>query len=219
MLGYDDGLGGGAFPLHLSVSVNDEIAGACDPDRVLEPGDLVTLDLAARVLGWHADAALTLCVDPRGGATSPVEAAGERGGLARASRLVTIAGVRSVGRLGSWDAAVGMMHLAADRLGVRLLRGYFGHGIGRAMHEPPALGHHRSDLTAGAEAVGRALAVGSVFTIEPVIAWADTDVVRDGWLDRTSDGCDACFCEVTVGVGVRRVEVLAGRGNLLFGAS
>jgi len=203
MKGHSDGQDGGAFPLSLSVCVNDEISGASDPGRVLERGDLVTTDLAASLDGWHADAAHSWCI---GGASADPR----RAALAAASRSVAQAGVMFLNKGQSWQGALDLMHRAAQRHGVVMLDGFFGHGIGRAMHTEPALPCHGAGLdSAGTEQLAR----GQAITIEPVVAWADTGFVRDGWLDRTADGSDACFTEVTVVLEQSRSVVVAGRDS------
>lgn len=208
MLGYDDGLEGGAFPMASSVSVNDEIMGAGDADRVLHAGDLVTIDLAASVDGWHADAAVSFCI----GCPETSAEASRRPQLVAASRAVTRAGVDAIGRSESWPAAVDSMHGRAAGLGVVILPGFWGHGLGRSMHELPRLPMHRGDLRqAGTDS--QKIKPGMILAIEPVVAWADTESVRDGWLESTSNGGDACFTEVTVAVGENRVLVLAGMGG------
>ncbi|MFK7882694.1 MAG: M24 family metallopeptidase [Phycisphaerales bacterium] len=205
MLGYTDGHGGGAFPLHLSVSVNNEIAGGCDANRVIAFGDLVTIDLAAAVKGWHADAAISWCVGGQ-------EASGRRADLAKAARAVTMAGFLALGQTPDWAVVLDRMGEAAAELGVVILKGFDGHGIGRAMHCGPVLPHRLEDLER--RGTGESLVnAGMAITIEPVVAWSDTDFVRSGWVDRTSDSSDACFHEVTVLVGSDRSEVVAGGGD------
>jgi methionyl aminopeptidase len=195
MLGFRDALAEEPFPAALSVCVNDEISGASNPARRLEPGDLVTADLAAEHRGWHADAARTWVI-PGG---DPA-AADRRSRLARASAEVTRAGLAAVRPGGDWSDAVGAMAARAAGLGVATLRGFHGHALGRSMHAPPRLPNHPADL---AEAPPVTLEPGLAFTIEPVVGWTDSGYTRDGWLDRTADGSDACFTEITVVVGGR----------------
>lgn len=202
MLAYDDGLGSGPFGAGVSLCVNDEIAGACEPGRVLRAGDLVTADLVVGLGGWHADAARSWVVGGGG-------VAGGRDRLSRASAAVTRAGVGALGEGVPWDGVARAMEAAARREGVVLLRGFDGHGIGRAMHEGPRLPGHPDDL-GRLDPGGLVLRRGMVVTVEPVVGWRETGFVRDGWLDRTGDGADACYHEVTVGVGARGSRVLAG---------
>lgn len=208
MLGYMDEPAGSPFPGALSININDDIAGAFEPGRALAPGDLVTADLACEHRGWHADAAVTWAMpgaDPR------------RIALAAASRRVTLAGVAACRHGVPWSAVVGAMADEAARLGVVLLRGFFAHGVGRAMHQPPSLALRPADPPGPGPVLGAGLAI----TIEPVVAWrapeGEAGFVRAGWLDRTPDGSDACFTEATVGIGRTRSAVLAGALDRVVG--
>ena len=96
MLGHEDGFGGGRFPASIAVCINDEIMGASGPDRVLNPGDLITADLAVRCRGWHADAARTWTLP---GPTPP-----EHARLAKAARAACVAGVRAARPGVPWSA-------------------------------------------------------------------------------------------------------------------
>ncbi len=205
MLGYTDDLANAPFLLALALSLNDEITGASDPARIIRPGDLATADLAIERVGWHADAAVSWVIP---GADRP-----DRLRLARASCAVTTAGVRAIRPGTAWDAVVGSMAAEAGRWGVSLLRGFDGHAVGRSMHAPPRLPTHPDEVHRFPTV---RLEPGMVFTVEPVVGFRDPGCRRSGWLDRTADGSDACFTEVTVAMGggkrARRADarVLAG---------
>ncbi len=212
MLGYADTTAPAPFPLALSLCLNGEISGACDPQRILMPGDLATADLVVEYRGWHADAAVSWVV--------PGRADERRAALAEASRAVTAAGVRAIrpgewgrGGQGDWSSVVHAMSGEASRLGVTILKGFDAHAIGRTMHAPPRLPAHPDELDGFPDVT---LRPGMVFTIEPVVAWHDPGFVRNGWLERTVDGSDACFTEVTVGV-TRGVGGRKGRVGVLAG--
>jgi methionyl aminopeptidase len=190
MLGYTDAAAAGPFPLALSLCFNDQIAGATDPDRPLRPGDLTTADLVVEHRGWHADAAVSWVIP--GHAHSP------RTSLADASRTVTAAGVRAIHPGAEWSSVVHAMADEASRRGVTILKGFDGHALGRTMHAPPRLSTHPGELDRFPRVV---LHPGMLLTVEPVVAHRDPGCVRDGWLERTADGSDACFTEVTVAVG------------------
>ena len=201
MLGYRDDVADAPFPAALSVCINDEIMGASDPDRVLRAGDLVTADLVVELSGWHADAAASWVVPG-------AHPAGERRAhLARASAAVTRAGVEALGPGAPWERVVRAMNARAASLGVEILPGYDGHAVGRSMHAPPRLACRLDELDATG---GRGLVLrpGMVLTIEPVVVHRENargaEPVREGWLDRTGSGCDACFTEVTAAVGAGR---------------
>ncbi len=201
MLGYRDPQADAPFPAALSVSINDEIMGGSDPGRVLRPGDLVTADLVVELNGWHADAAASWVVP------GDHPAAARRARLASASAAVTRAGVEALGPGIPWEQVVRAMEGRAASLGVGILPGYDGHALGRSMHAPPRLACRLDELDATG---GRGLVLrpGMVLTIEPVVVHQEdargATPVREGWLDRTGSGCDACFTEVTAAVGAGR---------------
>jgi methionyl aminopeptidase len=201
MLGFTDPTAPGPFPLALSLCVNDEIAGASDPARLFQPGDLVTVDLVVQHRSWHADAAVSWVI--------PGAAQGPRAALADASRAVTAAGVQAIRPGSDWSTVARAMAAEAASRGVTLLRGFDGHTLGRTMHAPPRLPTHPDEVDRFPRVV---LQPGMILTVEPVVGFKDPGCVRDGWLERTADGSDACFTEVTVAVGA---PDRAGRADFL----
>lgn len=190
MLDFTDATAPSPFPLGLSLTINDEIAGAIDPARILQPGDLATADLVVEHQGWHADAAVSWVIP--GAAREP------RATLAAASHAVTAAGVRAIRPGSDWSTVARAMAAEAARRGVTLLRGFDGHTLGRTMHAPPRLPTHPEEGDLFPRVI---LQSGMILTVEPVVGFQDPGCVRDGWMERTADGSDACFTEVTVAVG------------------
>jgi hypothetical protein len=184
------------------LGVNSQIAGSWEPARALCPGDLVTADLAVRLGDWHADAAVSWTV--------PGPTPSDRARLAVASRQVTRAALEACAPGQPWAEVVRAIHAAAAAEAVHLLPGFFAHGIGRALHQPPSLPLHRRDLHR-LDHPGLTLERGMIITLEPVVSLARTVRVREGWLDRTADGSDACYTEVTAVIGRRKARVLAGK--------
>ncbi|HEY6541901.1 MAG TPA: type I methionyl aminopeptidase, partial [Ktedonobacteraceae bacterium] len=120
---------GFSYPASLCTSVNDEVIHSIPGARVLQEGDILTLDLAAAYRGWHADAAITVPV----GAVSP-----------EVRRLISvtqnaldrgIAAARAGNRLRDISRSV---QSCVEGAGFCVVRNYGGHGIGRSMHEDPA---------------------------------------------------------------------------------
>ena len=131
-LGYD------GYPATVCVSVNDEVVHGIPGPRVLEPGDIVSIDCGAIVDGWHSDSALTLVLPDADPADVALSDATER------AMWAGIAALASADRLGAVGDAVEDVVDAADtalnggaRYGV--VEEYVGHGIGTAMHQPPCL--------------------------------------------------------------------------------
>lgn len=189
LIGYD------GFPAAICTSVNNVAAHGVPGSRVLESGDIVTVDVAAGRDGWMADAAWTFAV----GRLAP---AARR--IVRAAWRATMAGVvaaRAGGRIGDIGSAV---EREAGRLGCSVVREFTGHGIGRSLHEPPTLPNVASDGS------GEPIVPGMVLNIEPVLTLGDGSVhlLDDGYSYATTDGTLAAQFEVTVSVRSDRTDIL-----------
>lgn len=190
------------FPATLCTSVNDEIVhGIPTADVVLDEGDVLSVDCGAVVDGFHGDAAVTWVV---GGddACDPDTLA-----LIEETREAMWAGIRAceVGnRLGDIGAAI---EAVGRRGGRGVVRGYTGHGIGRALHEDPSVPNH------GRAGRGMRLAAGLVLAIEPMFTAGDpaTDVLADDWTVVAVDGSLSAHWEHTVALTPEGPWVLTAR--------
>jgi len=106
------------FPANLCVSVNDEIVHGIPGERVLNEGDIVSLDIGAIFTGFQGDAAVTIGETTEGALNAGIAAA------------------YSGARLGDISAAIQQY---AESRGYSVVREYTGHGIGREMHEEPQI--------------------------------------------------------------------------------
>jgi methionyl aminopeptidase len=187
------------FPASTCVSVNEEIVHGIPGERVLRGGDIVTIDCGARLDGWCADAAITVCI----GHTAPVirELADTAEGVLEAAIAMIRPGV-------SWSEIAAHMQLIAEDAGFGVVRRYVGHGIGRDMHEAPQVPAFLSD--AFARRGDFTLQPGMVLAIEPMltIGSSETAVLDDGWTVVTADGLPACHVEHTVAVTYRGGQVM-----------
>ncbi|MGM0673123.1 MAG: type I methionyl aminopeptidase [Spirochaetota bacterium] len=189
------------FPGAASISVNNVAAHGIPSHRVLEDGDIVTVDISTRIDGWSADAAWTYVV----GQVGP-----EALRLLRAAWQTTNAGVaacRAGRRLG--DVAAVIEHTAA-RHGCSVVKTFTGHGIGRELHEEPVVAN------TGSPAMGRPVVPGMVLTIEPVLSLGNGEVrlLEDGWTYVSADGEFTAQFEHTVSVFSQHTEVLTYDGSL-----
>jgi methionyl aminopeptidase len=183
------------FPGITCISVNDEAIHGIPGPRVLEPGDLVKLDVTAELNGFYADACDTV---PVGGGSHPATelVASARRALAAAMRVATAgAPLNGIG------AAV-ERSVTSD--GFAVCAELTGHGIGRRSHEEPTVAN------TWLPQFGAPLREGLVLTIEPVIA-AGSGMVRstnDGWTVRTVDRSLSAHVEHTVVIRRGRPLVL-----------
>jgi methionyl aminopeptidase len=191
-------LGYHGYPAVICASPNDMVVhGIPSDDIVLEDGDIVSVDCGAVVDGWHGDAAFTA---PVGTAAPRALALIE---VADAALAAAIDAMVDGGRLGDIGAAV---QGVVEGSGFAVVRDYTGHGIGRAMHEDPAV--HNT----GRPGTGPRLRPGNVLAIEPMVS-AGTDetvVLDDGWSVLIADRAWAAHTEHTVAVTDEGPEILTG---------
>jgi methionyl aminopeptidase len=173
------------FPAATCISVNDEVVHGIPSGRRLEEGDLVTLDVTVEKEGFMADAAVTVPVGRTDSAARALLAAAQRA-LSRA-----LAAARAGARLNEIGRAVSS---SARRDGFNVVRELSGHGIGRTIHEPPAV-PNVYERTAR-----QRLNRGLVLAIEPMLTSGSGRVVEDadGWTVRTADGALAVHAEHTI---------------------
>jgi methionyl aminopeptidase len=174
------------FPGCLCLSVNDEAVHGIPGERVLRAGDLVKVDVTAELDGYVADACESIPVGAVDRQTERLRAAADaalRRGIATASAGTRL---REVG------AAVERL---VEARGFSVLRDLQGHGVGRAIHEPPEV------PSWGAPWATERLTEGLVMTIEPIISAGGRAVVEDptdGWTVRTRDGARSAHAEHTI---------------------
>ena len=178
----------------ICSSVNEQVVHGIPSSRVLEPGDIVSIDAGAEFEGWNGDSAFTVVVpDP-----SRPEVVEERRELSRVTEGSLWAGIASLAtarHLGEVGAAV-QDYIDGSGHGYGILREYVGHGIGRKMHESPSVFNYRTP-DPGAE-VRPGLAV----AIEPMVVIGDqaTFIEDDEWTVSTLDGTAGSHWEHSVAV-------------------
>lgn len=185
----------------LCVSVNDEIVHGIPGDRVLQPGDIVSVDSGAEVDGWNGDAAITVVVpDPE-----RPELVAARQELADATEHALWAGIAELARAKRLNQIGGAIEDAIDSRGTfGIIEDYIGHGIGRSMHEEPPVFNFRVRVA------GPDVRPGLVVAIEPMVTrgGADSHVLADDWTVATDDGTDAAHWEHSVAVHAGGLWVL-----------
>ena len=163
------------FPATICVSINDEIVHGIPGERMIMPGDVVSVDCGAIVDGWHGDAAFTVIVDPVDQATQKMLDVCEE------SMWRGIAAGSAGARLSDIGHAIENYVNEQGKYGI--LREYGGHGIGTAMHMEPHI------LNYGKPGNGAKIEAGMVFAIEPMITMGSerTKVLEDNWTVVTVD--------------------------------
>ena len=174
------------FPNSLCTSVNDEIVHGIPSDRrVLESGDILSIDCGVCVDGLHADSAVTV----------PVGEAGESAlRLLRVTQDALEAGIAAAA-IGNHVGDIGhAVQLVAERAGYSVVRELVGHGIGSSFHEEPQVPNY------GKPKRGPRLVPGMTLAIEPMINVGRPEIrtLGDKWTVVTADGSLSAHYEHTV---------------------
>jgi methionyl aminopeptidase len=188
-------LGYHGYPATVCVSVNDQVVHGIPGERVLQEGDIVSIDLGATHRGFVGDAAITVGV----GRVSP-----KAESLIRTTEEALwkgIAAAKAGAPLGAISFAI-QRH--AESAGFSVVREYVGHGVGREMHEEPQVPNY------GPPDRGPILRKGMVLALEPMVNVGDWRTRRDSdnWTVSTLDGSLSAHFEHTIAITDGEAEVL-----------
>lgn len=183
------------YPASICASVNEEIVHGIPGDRVLNEGDIISIDVGTIYRGFQGDAAITLGV----GEITP-----------EAQRLLQV--TQQALEIGIERAQAGN-HLGdiswaiqnyVENSGMSVVREYTGHGIGRKMHEDPQV------FNFGEPGEGLLLRSGMTIALEPMVNLGDwrTKVLEDGWTVVTMDGKLSAHFEHTIAVLDGEAQIL-----------
>ena len=183
------------YPASVCISVNDVVIHGIPDHRVLQEGDIVSVDVGAYIGGFHGDCAATFPC----GQVSP-----EAQDLIDVTRQSFFEGIRYARegcRLQDISAAI---QTYVESHGYSIVREYVGHGIGTQMHEPPEIPNY------GHPGRGPRLLRGMTLAIEPMVnaGAAAIRVLPDGWTVKTQDGKWAGHYENTVLITDGEPEIL-----------
>jgi methionyl aminopeptidase len=184
------------YPCCLCASRNSEVIHGIPSDRrVLEEGDILSLDTGVVLDGYYGDSALTVPV----GAID--ESAQRLLKVTEEALELAIDKVRLGNRLGDVSATV---QAHAEKNGYSVVREFVGHGIGKAMHEEPQVPNF------GQPGHGPLLKEGMVFAIEPMVnaGGPAVRILDDNWTAVTLDGSWSAHFEHMVAVSRNGPDVL-----------
>ncbi|KRQ87277.1 Methionine aminopeptidase 1 [Caloramator mitchellensis] len=183
------------FPGTLCTSVNEQVVHGIPSDRVLEEGDIISIDCGVLYQGFHGDAARTFAVG---------KISEEAKKLIEVTKQSFFEGLKfaTVGnRIGDISNAI---QRYAESYGFSVVRDYVGHGIGKQIHEEPSVPNF------GKAGRGPKLSKGMVIAIEPMInlgTYAVTEL-NDGWTVVTLDNRLSAHYENTVAILENGPEIL-----------
>jgi methionyl aminopeptidase len=182
------------FPANLCVSVNDEIVHGIPGERILEEGDIVSLDVGAKLSGFHTDAAITV------GAGRISKKAEDLIAVTEGSLKSGIAQAISGAWVGDISSAI---QSYVESKGFSVVREYTGHGVGRDLHEEPQIPNF-------AFGKGSLLRKGMTLAIEPMVNVGDwhTRLGANQWTVLTADGSLSAHFEHTIAITDDEAEIL-----------
>ena len=196
-------LGYRGFPAYTCLSMNEEVVHGIGSDRVIQPGDIVSVDVGIVQNGWIGDNALTVAVGEVAAETQRLLAATEQ------SLYEAIAFARPGLRLAELCGAV---EEYVAPLGFTVVREFVGHGVGRDLHEEPQVPNYRPQ---GKTPI---LEPGMTLAIEPMVnaGVARVRILDDGWTVVTEDGKPSAHFEHTVLITEGDPEILTDRPRLVL---
>ena len=195
--GYPSGVKGVQdFPTTLCISINDEVIhGIPSARKIINDGDVVSIDLVVYKNGFNGDAARTFIVGK---------------GTEEAKKLVEVTkqafyeGIKyaKVGnRIGDISHAIGEF---VEKKGYSVVKEFQGHGIGKEMHEDPAVPNY------GKPGRGLRLEPGMTLAVEPMVIAGRRNIYQadDGWTILTDDGSLSAHYENTILITEKEPEIL-----------
>jgi methionyl aminopeptidase len=175
----------------LCTSINDAVVHGVPSELRLAAGDLVSIDCGAQVDGWNGDAAFSVVVpdDER------PEVVRRRTALSAATERALWAGIAAMANATTVNEIGVAIEASIEGSGeYGIIEDFTGHGIGRSMHEDPAV------FNFGVRGKGARVLPGLVLAIEPMITLGgiETHELADGWTQVTDDHSDAAHWEHSV---------------------
>ena len=190
----------------ICASINDEVVhGIPSASRILKAGDIISVDCGAEIGEWNGDSAITVIVPNEDGTQVDSELIRARQTLSdvtEQSLWVGIAALAKAEYLNEVGMAIEEYVYTQGKYGI--LEEYVGHGIGRSMHEDPAV------YNFAVREKGFKVQPGLCVAIEPMIVAGShrTKILKDGWTVSTKDSSDASHWEHSIAVHDKGIWVL-----------
>lgn len=184
------------FPATACISINDEVIhGIPSKKRILRAGDIVSIDLGAKLDGYNGDNAATFAVgDISDEAKRLIDTTRES--LYEAIKVAVVG--NKLGDIGS------TVQRYCENRGYGIVREYTGHGVGKSLHEDPSVPNY------GTAGRGLRLLPGMTLAIEPMINQGTGDIKKlpDGWTVKTADGKLSAHFEHTIAITKEGPKIL-----------
>lgn len=190
----------------ICASINDEVVhGIPSASRILKAGDIISVDCGAEIGEWNGDSAITVIVPNEDGTqvdSDLIRARQTLSDVTEQSLWVGIAALAKAEYLNEVGMAIEEYVYTQGKYGI--LEEYVGHGIGRSMHEDPAV------YNFAVREKGFKVQPGLCVAIEPMIVAGShrTKILKDGWTVSTKDSSDASHWEHSIAVHEKGIWVL-----------
>lgn len=191
------------FPAATCTSVNEEVVHGIPGDRVLEEGDIISIDIGVKLNGWCADAATTYGVG---------NISREKHDLLRVTEDTLRLAIRLLATENKWSEIARQMQAYAEEEGYHVIRQLIGHGIGQSIHEAPQVpnfySRHNRDFD---------IKPGLVIAVEPMLSVGTHKIVTldDHWTVTSADKSPSAHFEHTIAITNEGPHILTAdrRGN------
>jgi methionyl aminopeptidase len=186
------------YPATICASVNEQVVHGIPSKRPLVEGDIISIDMGAKLDGFFGDSAVTVPVGDVSDEASRLL------NVTEASLYKGLEAVKPGARVSDIGAAV-QAHVESH--GFSVVREFVGHGIGTKLHEEPQIPNY------GPAGRGPRLSEGMVLAIEPMVNFGKpgVKVLGDGWTAVTKDGSLSAHFEHTVVVTGNGCRILTNR--------
>jgi methionyl aminopeptidase len=183
------------FPASICASVNSEVVHGIPGKRVLREGDIISIDVGVLMEGYHGDGAATFPVGEIGADAARLLERTEK------ALLAGIAEARDGARVVDISRAI---QTVVEEAGYSVVRDLVGHGIGREMHEEPAIPNF---VAPGPSSL---LVAGMTLAVEPMVSMGGYEIkmLDDAWTYVTKDGALSAHFEHTIAVNQDGAEML-----------
>ncbi|MBR5359566.1 MAG: type I methionyl aminopeptidase [Lachnospiraceae bacterium] len=184
------------FPASICVSVNEEVVhGIPNKHKILQEGDIVSLDCGLIYKGYHSDAARTYAV---GTVSAEVQQ------LMDVTKQAFFEGIKYAKAGNHLFDISNAIDDYVSGFGYGIVRELVGHGIGTALHEDPQIPNFRQNRR------GPKLAAGMTLAVEPMINMgrADVEWLDDNWTVVAEDGLPSSHYENTILITDGEPEIL-----------
>ncbi|MCF8001090.1 MAG: type I methionyl aminopeptidase [Halanaerobiales bacterium] len=185
------------FPASICVSINDEVVhGIPNSQRILQEGDIVSLDIGTFYKGFNGDAARTFAVG---------KISKEAQKLLKVTREALDKGIKKALHKNHLSDISHAIQSHVEKNNFSVVREYVGHGIGTDMHEAPQIPNF------GSPGHGPVLKEGMTLAIEPMVNVGDFKVktLDDNWTVVTEDGSLSAHFEHTIAITKKGPKILS----------